>query len=300
MARTLAEWTLPPAAQGALRSLARDARYYATTSVEDRRRLERNAIWRDRHRGERCFILATGPSLKTQDLRPLASETCFAVSNFFVHPDFSVIRPRYYCLAPYHLPMTEDAWCLWVRELALRLEPAGSCMVFMGLADRERLRRSRALREDQATFLRLDVTPEATRKHGIDLTRSIMEPQSVTVLALQLAISMGFAEIYLLGCDHDWILHLDEGRHFYAEHEHAANRAGYDEWFGEDVGTYCRDYVRLWDQYRILREIARRRSIRVFNATAGGMLDVFPRVGLETVVAGRGVEARGPSPHPAC
>ena len=38
-------------------------------------------------------------------------------------------------------------------------------------------------------------------------------PQSVTAMACYAALYMGFSEIVLLGCDHDWILHLDTSTH---------------------------------------------------------------------------------------
>ena len=38
----------------------------------------------------RCFILATGPSIKNQDLTCLKDEFCISVSNFFVHPLYNL------------------------------------------------------------------------------------------------------------------------------------------------------------------------------------------------------------------
>src|SRR6185295_12690269 len=36
--------------------------------------LKRNEIFRDRHKGKRCFVIGNGPSLKNQDLSLLADE----------------------------------------------------------------------------------------------------------------------------------------------------------------------------------------------------------------------------------
>jgi len=114
-------------------------------------------------------------------------------------------------------------------------------------------------------------------------------PQSVSIMALYAAIYMGFGEIVLLGCDHDWILHLDESRHFYDEKQHALNRNGYSEWFGARLDDYCKDYVNLWAQYRTLGKLAADRGVRILNATNGGLLDVFPRVQLQNVLGVRKV-----------
>ncbi|NIP55200.1 MAG: hypothetical protein GWN13_25720 [Phycisphaerae bacterium] len=96
---------------------------------------------------------------------------------------------------------------------------------------------------------------------------------------------MGFKNIYLLGCDHDWILHLNTSTHFYEETEHALVREGYDEWAGSDLELTFECYLRLWQQYKTLGQIARGKSINICNATAGGLLDVFPRVGYESLFA---------------
>jgi hypothetical protein len=102
-------------------------------------------------------------------------------------------------------------------------------------------------------------------------------------MALEVALYMGFKNIYLLGCDHDWILHLNTSAHFYEESQHALVREGYDEWAVSDLELTFECYVRLWQQYKALWQIARGKSIHIFNATAGGLLDVFPRVRYESL-----------------
>src|ERR1044072_5448632 len=39
--------------------------------------LKRNEVFRNRHKGQRCFVLGNGPSLRNQDLTPLANEITF-------------------------------------------------------------------------------------------------------------------------------------------------------------------------------------------------------------------------------
>ena len=44
--------------------------------------LPRNAAFRDCHKGQRCFVIGNGPSLKQQDLAPLAQEITLVTNNF--------------------------------------------------------------------------------------------------------------------------------------------------------------------------------------------------------------------------
>ena len=80
LTRLAAHWVLPPGILAFLRShlMAK------SLTQEEGAILRKNRALNNRHVGERCFILATGPSIKKQDLKLLRGETCIALSNFFV------------------------------------------------------------------------------------------------------------------------------------------------------------------------------------------------------------------------
>src|SRR6185437_6208885 len=79
-----------------VRAKLRRSRTVTNQQLSNQTVLAANQSIYNRHAGQRCFILATGPSIKTQPLHLLAGETCISVSNFFVHPDYGLIRPRYH------------------------------------------------------------------------------------------------------------------------------------------------------------------------------------------------------------
>jgi hypothetical protein len=285
IAKRVAYWTVPP---GFAESLRRQRAQCPTTAANPL--LEQNRELYNRHAGQRCFILATGSSIKQQDLKPLAAEHCIAVSNFFVHPDFKTIKPRYYCVAPYHPPITEGAWQAWMVELDAGI---GDATLFISLADKDRFSRAcGGFARRKIHYPEFGGSWELLLTRGLDLTKAIPSPQSVTIMALLAALYMGFSKIYLLGCDHDWILHLGDSYHFYDEKLHALNRHGYNEWFGADVGSYCQDYVNLWQQYKAVGRIAQYQKAEILNATNGGMLDVFPRCRYETLLSSSSEAAR--------
>ena len=243
-----------------------------------------NRALKDRHAGERCFILATGPSIKQQPLHRLAGQTCISVANFFVHPEAAAIRPRYHVIAPHHPPITETAWDAWMGEVAAG---TGDATMLFGLTDLERNGRTAAFADREKYHLGFGTPIDLITAHGADLTRPMPSPQSVSVMACYAALYMGFSEVVLLGCDHDWITHLNTSTHFYAEEKHAMKRSGYEEWHGDGgFDRHCSTYVRLWEQYRAVKSVADAESQRIVNATAGGLLDVFPRASLESLLDG--------------
>jgi len=277
--RFVAKWIVPQGIWDAYQS-------YASARVERvyRAALARNTALRNAHLGQRCFILATGPSIRRQDLGALRTETCIAVSNFFVHPDYRVIAPRYHCFAPHHPPITEEAWQSWMDEAE---NATGSATLFFGLQDRIRNQRHGRFSNRRVHYLKFGATWGTVSRSGIDLARALPGPQSVPVMALMAAIYMGFREVYLLGCDHDWVQHLGQSRHFYDERQHALIREGYNQWACTDVENELRSSLNLWQQYKVLQKVARSLSVSVYNSTEGGLLDVFPRRSYEQVVRGK-------------
>jgi hypothetical protein len=95
---------------------------------------------------------------------------------------------------------------------------------------------------------------------------------------------MGLDPLYLLGTDHD---HFRSGeyKYFYEPTVLRGKDLSVDEngklrsgWHDELAGLAA-----LWRQYRGIRQIATANGITVFNATAGGELDEFPRAAFETL-----------------
>lgn len=273
LARSVVPWVLPPKIGDLLRS---SFSRHAIPAPE----LKRNQALFNRHTGQRCFILATGPSIRSQDLAILQGEICMGLSNFFVHPDFATIRPAYYCSVGYHDPLPVDGWTAWLNELASATKAS---TLFFGLGERDRISTNPLFDQDRVFYLQFDESGDSIPIRRPDLTGPIPMPQSVTVMALSIALYMGFQRLYLLGCDHDWLRYLGESSHFYEESEHALVRAGYNEWSGLDLEQVCLSYVVLWRQYKALNTIAASLGAEIFNATPGGLLDVFPRVRLESL-----------------
>jgi hypothetical protein len=160
---------------------------------EGRAILRKNRALNNRHAGERCFILATGPSIKKQDLKLLRGETCIALSNFFVHQDCRVIEPSYYCVAGYHQPISKTAWTEWLGEMA----PAtGNAIMFFSLNDREDIERNGLFSRREIHYLQYANWSKISGGE-LDITRSVPSPQSVTIMALEVALYMGFKNICL-------------------------------------------------------------------------------------------------------
>lgn len=247
--------------------------------------LQNNLQLKDKHQGQRCFILCCGPSINTQDLTLLKDEVCISVSNFYVHKDNETIRPKYHCvpdvLVAHANYFTEEYVINWFHEMDRKINGASILLSCNG-KDKELVESHKLFTNREINYFSTHGNWQDLHNVGIDLTRFIFPAQSVSVIALQAAIYMGFKDIYLLGCDHDYLLHMYESRHFYEENESVlASQPDYSEWKESTYASVIRDQFYLWEQYRSLLSYAQEYQINIFNATNGGLLDVFPRVKYE-------------------
>ena len=226
--------------------------------------------------------MASGPSIREQNLKLLRGETCISVSNSFVHEDYSIIQPRYHCVPDIagHSHITEDDTVRWFREME---KATCDAVLFISYRDRE-LIQTHGLFTDRHVHYVYFFGSWDRMDSDIDLTGPLPRVQSVSVMAISLAVFMGFSRIYLLGCDHNWLNHFGTSQHFYESKDHAImSRPNYNEWADTDVEEHLAIYKTLWGQYKKIRSLAAARCIQIYNATPGSMLDVFPRVKYESL-----------------
>jgi hypothetical protein len=283
-------WLVPPAVSHAAGNWLAMRRLPAA----DRALLSANRALHGRHAGRRAFILCSGPSIKTQDLTVLKNEICIGVSNFFVHPEYATIGPRYHCIAPLHPPFTDDDGLRWFRTME---QPLEGRELFLALTDRHLVETGRLFSATQIHYLAFGRPWGKSAPPPLALDERLPSGQSVSIFALMVALQLGFSEIYLLGTDHT-SLNFQNGQYAY-QHFYTGARTNA---LGEippppDLEPEFAGYVALWRQYKTLRTIAAARGVQIFNATRGGLLDVFPRVTLESLFPSPPDTARkNPSP----
>ncbi|MDO8590884.1 MAG: hypothetical protein Q7R65_02800 [bacterium] len=256
--------------------------YSGFLRLKDRKFLKKNKELENQFASRKIFILATGPSIKTQNLKILSGQLSISVSNFFVHPDFQIIKPEYHIFAPFHPPITEDQSVKLFAD-AERHFPEGQ-KVFVSTTDRYIVEKYGLLKTSNIYYY-APGHKELDPNDKLDFTKQIPGIQTSPHIAMYLALFLGAKEIILLGCDHDWILHLKETRHFYDEKESVLTQNNYNEWEGHDLEVELRSYLSLWQKYKKIKSYAAGRSVSIYNATPSSLLDVFPRKNLTEYLA---------------
>lgn len=243
---------------------------YRMQTVGQRSELE---AWHRACVGRTIFILATGPSIRQQELARLKGEFVLSCSNAYLHPAIQEIIPRFHFFAPYHPPLIEANWLAWLQQARNALPP-GTVFV-LGFRDRDRVERSGALADRKVIYLYL--SPRAGPRG--DCFGPVMAPQSVPLMALPFALHAKPRRIILLGCDHTALRNYGGTiTHFYpAQADMRLHAASGKTWSG--IEPELRANLNLFAQYRAYADWLRRHPGTVVeNGSPDTWLEVFPLV----------------------
>ena len=233
------------------------------------------AALKDKHKGQRCFVIGNGPSLRISDLDQLKGEITFASNKIYLAFDQTSYRPTYYTVID---EMIAENWHEVINGLKLtKLFPSYVRLL---------------LKPDKNTTY---FESEGANLGGFSpdpLLEDLYGGYTVIFAQLQLAYYMGFKTVYLIGMDHTWNL-----------------PAGEREKQGSEVilvsqgeqNHFLPDYRLPGEKWSLpkpeLQEIAFQIARKyyedhgrcVYNATRGGRLEVFERVDLDQIIAESGL-----------
>ena len=290
-AKRIAYWTIPPGFRRFIWHQLRRRLASRVVSPVMQAEFARNKKFHNIHRGQCCFILGNGPSINKQDLRPLKDEICFAVSQFFLHKDVREIDPLYHVDAAHHAPFGFDV--LRKRFENFNRFYSNQTTYFLGHSPYEYsafnfLQQNHQFKKDNMHYLNYCFAQQLDELNYSnpdiwDITKNLFAVRSAIYCAIQVAAYMGFKHIYLLGCDHDYLTYITRGKsaHFYSDEEEIDDSS---LWISTE--EFFLAYHIRWKQYRLMREYLEPRGCYIYNATEGGLLDVFPRVTLAEALAG--------------
>ena len=250
---------------------------FVSVGIDTRKQLQHNALLHGRHNGDRCFILGNGPSAKKLDLKKLKNDWVISISNGYFHNGFSSMLKKYHCLPQitYGKITTQDV-VKWFTEMHQNL---GETTLFLNESEKEIVDKYELFVGRSVHYISLSENfEELESREIIDITRPIPRVMSAPIMALMIAMYMGFKEIIIIGVDHD---EFRTGQYKYAFNIKAMNNK--DQNVDSKGNTSSRNldkfqtYYILFKQYRILNEIANKNNVRILNATPGGELDEFSK-----------------------
>ena len=211
--------------------------------------------FKNMHKGERCFIIGTGPSINNTNLDLLQNEICFGVNTLYRGYDKIKTRCQYYAVSdPYvwqhhwkNIEQLDTHLFIWKRLLQIH-EP---------------------------TCPHTAVTPAPvpmwlSNKMSKDIADNIGWGETVIIdVALQVAYYMGFSNVYLLGCDSTYA-----GWHRFDSKESDAPTSN----------AIQGNWSHIFKSYQICKDAYEEDGREIINCTVGGKLEIFKRQKLEDVL----------------
>ncbi|MGY4383037.1 hypothetical protein ACVWYN_000056 [Pedobacter sp. UYP24] len=222
-----------------------------------------DSIFRDKmksfhniHKGERCFIIANGPSLKKTDLSFLKNEYTIGMNRIYL-----LFNEHF--KTTYHAVINELVIEQFKDELA-ELD----CIKFIDWKKRD-------------LFKNLDmnyvyISQALQDGFSYDLTKNVYSGGTVTYVCMQLAYYMGFTEVVLIGLDHNFV---DKGTPNKTEvrsgddHNHF-----HPDYFPKGMKWQLPDLLRSELAYAKAREAYKSDGRKIVDATYGGKCEVFEKV----------------------
>ena len=244
----------------------------ASRNFERTRYGKKLALLKDSHKGEKCFIIGNGPSLLVEDLEKLQKNgiITFATNRIFKIFEKTVWRPTYY--------VSEDILLMKDAQKIIRdMEVEGRFIPI-------NLKWYESVDIPNADYFYIEYEEPMKENFGlsVDIPHSIRCRGTVTTTCIQLAIYMGFSEIYLIGVDHNFAKMFDKNGNVVIDNSiknHFADdydKGIIDQGFHVDEATEA-----YMDIERLSKKMG---TFRIYNATRGGKLEVYERVDLDAIL----------------
>jgi hypothetical protein len=240
--------------------------------VDDRDHIFLNTI-RNTHLGKRCFIIGNGPSLKTEDLDRLVNEYTFASNKIYLAFDQTIWRPTFYSVEDV-LVAKNNAERIAALTESTKIFPHHMLKYI-----------PRQHNHFYTRWLPPKDNRSSERHFSTDLAVGLCWGSTVTYSLMQMAVHMGFKEIYLLGIDHSYVeskvkennvlVSSGEVNHFHPDY-----RKPGEKW-------HLPVLDRLECSYQYAASFCDSIGVKVYNASRRTELRAFPRVSFDEILGNR-------------
>ena len=236
---------------------------YFFAKLRLRKILKRNKTLKRYH--DRCFIVGTGPSLRQTDINKIKDADIITENFFFKSDIYKHINPAY------HITVDEafyNADNLPYLNKILTEHPNTKLLIKQsGLAvlNHPNVYAVYAKKVQYANYVNFNCCA--------NMTATI----NVSIMAVQLALFLGYKEIYLLGTDFsEFVLKEGKVEQFYKD-------TGKQRMWGRK-GVQLRWFSVAYNHHYALNNWAQKHGIQIYNATPGSYLDAYPYRDFDEVV----------------
>ena len=223
--------------------------------------------FKDIHQGKRCFFIGNGPSLRVEDLNILDEhkEITFGFNRIYNIFDNTSWRPDYYVSQDYKMLLgCQKA----VSDLSLPIK-------FIPV-DLEWEYNIRIKNKTPFKMLWMPKDNLAPAGFSNDLPSGVYWGSTCMYTAAQIAVYMGFKEIYFIGVDHHFQISQNNKGEIVVDN--TVKDYFCDKYNEDKENLYIPNTETSTLAYIEMKNVCEKHGVKVYNATRGGKLEVFERV----------------------
>lgn len=263
--------------------------------------LRENLSLQNSKKGKRCFILGTGPSIQSIDLNILKNEDTFAVNDFDKFPAFSNLCPKYYVLMDTIYFASNNNDNIWAKNIEHKLLAIPKdTYVFTNILNKNKIEEKKLFPYNPKYYLSLCGLFSDKINFTIDIDKTIPYVKNVTLACLIIAVYMGYEEIYLLGCEHNYLASRssvgklkiidhcyeeDEMKNIDANDKENIKKYALERDFQMSYESCIANTLQLFKNYRLFYQKVKKihPETKIYNATPNSFLDVFPTIDFKNI-----------------
>ena len=246
---------------------ARYIRPYKLKHFEKTKYGKQIAKLKNKYEGKRCFLVGNGPSLKADDLTLLCenNEISFGFNRIYNIFDDTPWRPDFY--------ISQDEKLLGGCVGSVNQMSVSHKFIPIQLDWDNNIKISNAISFNMVT--QISENPEEFI-FSDNAANCLYNSSTGMYTAAQLAVYMGFKEIYFIGVDHHFHTSINNKGEIVVDN---TVKDYFTDKYNEDKkDLYIPNTEKSTLTYVAMKKHCDARGIKVFNATRGGKLEVFPRV----------------------
>lgn len=234
-------------------------------------KIKENIKYKDIHKNERCFILATGPSignLTEEQVEFLNNELIFAVNSFYKIESTNELIPNYYLL------LDDLYWKNWSNvfsEIGKKYKSKAPIFI-TDLRSKPFIKNYKSL---NSIFLYAKKYP--VDYIDSDLSKNMFIGMNVVATSILSAIYFGVKEIYLIGADYNAFCSQGKG-HAYDDKDELS-QSNYN------LAFYLKFYAIGTEFHYLIAKYAKKKGVKIINLNPQSLLDAYPKMTLNEILS---------------
>ena len=255
--------------------------FYFLHLITSKKIIKRNSYLKKKRTKDSAFLIATGPSLKKENLKLLKGQDCFTLSNAFLLNEINTINPLLHFFAPHHAPISRNSFYKWLIQSDKKLPKKTD--IVMSYDDKsfknEKLYKSRNI-----FYLKIS---KNIKKFHTNIKKPLPKFQTGSLMVLPVLINMGYKKIYLLGCDHNQLKNFNSKiDNFYSEKKDLRFTTGKNKLNSHflKLDKELKASLEVYNQYLEYKKIAKDMNVQIINLSKNSWIDIFNFNNLKKII----------------